>query len=231
MKVLARNELVWIDALAWKQIEDRAWDSEAQEILAHWRVNSLPLVVCRQRAETTPDQICVGLPAPRQWSRRRLALTVSLDHITVCGVFPTLLQVAQANHWGQAALDLSEALSTQGVQARVYGSHGWQFLTDLPYLHAESDIDLSLSVTDFEAASQVVQRLEAAQLHLRVDGEIVFPAGQAIAWRELQKLVEQQASQVMVKDRHSIRLAAMEEVRTFGRSAQFSEPETALALN
>lgn len=231
MKVLVRNQLVWIDAPAWAQIEDRAWDAQAQEILAHWRTNRLPLVVCRQRAEILGDQICLGLPAPPQWSRRRLALTVNLNEITVCGVFPSFLQVAQANHWGQAALDLSDALSTQGVQTLVYGSHGWQFLTELPYLHAQSDIDLSLRVTDFETASQVAHLLDAAQLHLRIDGEVVFPAGQAIAWREVQKLLTGQTSQVMVKDRHRIRLAALEEVRTFGRSAQWTDPGTALVLN
>lgn len=231
MKALARNQLVWIDPLAWAQIEDRAWDAEAQGILAHWRANRLPLVVCRQRAETAGEQICLGLPAPPQWSRRRLALTVDLGVITASGVFPSLLQVAQANHWGQAALDLSQALTAQGVQTHVYGSHGWQFLTELPYLHVASDIDLSLCVAEFEAASQVVHLLDSAQLHWRVDGEIVFSEGQAVAWRELQKLLTGQTSQVMVKDRHSIRLAALAEVRMFGRSAQRADPGTALALN
>lgn len=230
MKGLARNHLVWIDALAWEQIEKRAWDSQAQEILAHWRANSLPLVVCRQRNESTPDQICVGLPAPKQWSRRRLALMVSFSSITVRGVFPTLLQVARANRWGRTALDFCLALSTSGVNAHVYGSHGWQFLTDLPYLHAESDIDLSLSVNDFDMARQVLQRLAAEKLHRRIDGEIVFPAGQAIAWRELHQLVAGQTSQVMVKDRYGIRLAGMEEVHKLGHGAQHGELETSLVL-
>lgn len=230
MQGLARNHLVWIDVLAWKQIEERVWDTQAQEILAHWRANNLPLVVCRQRDESTPDQVCVGLPAPTQWSRRRLALSVSLDHITVRGVFPTLLQVARANHWGRAALDFGLALSTCGVNAQVYGSHGWQFLTDLSYLHGESDIDLNLSVSDFETACQVLQQLAAVELHRRIDGEITFPSGQAIAWRELQKLVTGQTAQVMVKDRYGIRLATMAEVRKFDQGAQQGAPETALAL-
>lgn len=231
MKTLARNQLAWIDPPAWAQIEDRTWDAEAQDILAHWRADRLPLVVCRQRAEAAGEQICLGLPAPLQWSRRRLALTVDLSAITASGVFPSLLQVAQANHWGQAALDLSHALAAQGVQTHVYGSHGWQFLTELPYLHVASDIDLSLRVTEFEVASQVVHLLETAQLRWRVDGEIVFSEGQAVAWRELQKLTAGQTSQVMVKDRHSIWLAALAEVRMFGRSAQSADPGIALALN
>lgn len=231
MRNLARNQLVWIDQRAWAQIEDRLWDAEAQTILAYWRSRRLPLVVCRQRAETPADQVCLGLPAPQQWSRRRLALTVDWSAISDCGVFPALLQVARTNHWAQAAFDLSEALVAQGVQAQVYGSHGWQLLTGQPYLHATSDLDLSLRVSNFEAASQVTQLLEATPLPMRIDGEIVFSGGQAIAWRELRKLLAGQTAQVMVKDLHRIWLAASEDVRTFGRSTPWTAPDAALALS
>lgn len=218
MKNLTRNQLVWLNKRAWAQIEDRLWDAEAQTILAYWRTQRLPLVVCRQRVETLADQVCLGLPAPQQWSRRRLALSVNLSAIIGCGVFPSLLQVAQANHWRQGVLELSEELVAQGVQAQVYGSHGWQLLTGLPYLHSASDLDLSLNVIDFEDASQVTQLLEATPLPMRIDGEIVFSGGQAIAWRELHKLLAGQTTQVMVKDLHRVWLATSEEVRTFGRS-------------
>lgn len=230
MKSLLRNQLVSIDERAWAQIEDRTWDAEAQEILAHWRINRLPFVVCRQRTETATNRVCVGLPAPQQWSKRRLALTLSFDHITACAAFPTLMQVAQANHWGPAALGLSEALYNFGAQAHVYGSHGWQWLTGLRYLHAESDLDLSLGVTSFEMALKVTQLLASSQLHARIDGEIVFPQGPAVAWRELQQLLQGQASQVLVKDRHSIRLATLTDVRRLGDGAQLAEPEAAPAL-
>lgn len=231
MKNLTRNQLVWIDQPAWALIEDRTWDVETQAILAHWRTQRLPLVVCRQRFESLADQVCLGLPAPQQWSRRRLALSVNLSAISDCSVFPSLLQVAQANHWGQGALELSEALVAQGVQTHVYGSHGWQLLTGLPYLHATSDLDLSLRVSNFEAASQVAQLLEATPLPMRMDGEIVFSGGQAIAWRELHKLLAGQTAQVMVKDLHRVWLAASEEVRTFGRSTPWTAPDAALALS
>jgi phosphoribosyl-dephospho-CoA transferase len=231
MKNLTRNQLVWLDQGAWAQIEDRLWDAEAQTILAHWRTQRLPLVVCRQRTETPADQVCLGLPAPQQWSRRRLALTVNLSAITDCGVFPSLLQVARTNHWAQTALNLSDALLAQGVQAQVYGSHGWQLLTGLPYVHATSDLDLSLRVSNFEAASQVAQLLEVAPLPMRMDGEIVFCGGQAIAWRELHKLLAGQTAQVIVKDLHRVWLASREEVCTFGRCAQSLDPGMAVALS
>lgn len=229
LDALARNQLVWLEALAWAQIENRAWDEQAQQILAHWRSNRLPLVVCRQHAQTPPNHVCVGLPAPWQWSRRRLALTVSRKLIANRGAFPSLLQVAQANHWGPAAHDLSDALAVQGAQVYVYGSYAWQLLTGLAYVHADSDIDLSLHVSSLAAAFEVAQQLETVQLPQRIDGEIVFPAGQAILWRELQRLRSRQTSKAMVKDRHGIWLAALNEVLTYGHGERFSDPKTAVA--
>jgi phosphoribosyl-dephospho-CoA transferase len=231
MKNLARNQLVWIDTQAWQRIEAREWDAQARDILAHWRGHGLPLVVCRQRDEATGDEICVGLPAPSAWCRRRLALRVRPDHIKVTGVFPTLLQVARSNRWGRPGLDLALALSACGAEARVYGSHGWQFLTGLSYLHVASDIDLSLKVDHFEAAAQVVRTLAAAELPRRIDGEIVFASGEAIAWREFQHLLAGQTAQLMVKERCRVRLATMKEVRQFGHGEPALAPLTLRARN
>jgi phosphoribosyl-dephospho-CoA transferase len=230
MEVLARNQLVWIDSVTWAHVEARVWDTQAQDILAHWRANRLPLVVCRQRTEIPPDQLCLGLPAPLQWSRRRVALSVSLDHLTARADFPTLMQVAQFNQWGVEAHDLCDSLDSMDVSAHVYGSHGWQWLTNLDYLHDASDLDLSLNVNSFEVASQVVQRLARTTLRCRIDGEIVFPQGQAIAWRELHQLLKGQTSQVLVKDRQSIRLADLAEVRHLGKVTPATKPVPGLCF-
>lgn len=216
MEVLARNQLVWLDSVAWAQIETRVWDVQAQEILVHWRANGLPLVVCRQRTETPSDQLCVGLPAPLQWSRRRLALAVGLDHITAHADFPTLMQVTQGHPLGVGAQRMCESLDAIGVPTHVYGSHGWQCLTKLDYLHEASDLDLSMAVNSLEVASQVVSLLSSATLPCRIDGEIVFHHGQAVAWRELHQLLNGKAAQVLVKDRHTVRLADLAEVRRLG---------------
>ncbi|PKO61010.1 MAG: malonate decarboxylase holo-[acyl-carrier-protein] synthase [Betaproteobacteria bacterium HGW-Betaproteobacteria-18] len=216
MKELKRNQLVWLDPQAWAQIQAHAWDDEAQTILVHWQRKHLPLVVCRQRVDVEPDHVCLGLPAPLQWSRRRLALAARLDQIITKGSFPTLLQVAQANAWGPATLALDLALTQLGVTAQVYGSHGWQWLTHMPYLHEASDLDVTLNVPDFETACRVATLLAATELVPRLDGEIVFPGGQAVAWRELQRLLAGHTAQVLLKDRHAIRLASLEEVKNLG---------------
>ena len=228
MDTLTRNQLVRLDPAGWAQIETRIWDEQAQAILAHWRDQRLPLVVCRHRPEIPPDQLCVGLPAPQQWSRRRLALTVSLAHVTAHDNFPALLPVAQAHAWGAAALALSAELAVLGVQAHVYGSHGWQWLTGLAYVHEASDLDLSISVNSLAQATAVVKQLASTALHCRIDGEIVFSQGQSIAWRELQQLLQGQTSQVLVKDRHTLRLATLPEVRHLDRTTLAVESEGVL---
>lgn len=216
MQDLRRNRLVWLHAQAWSQVQDHAWDAEAQIILAHWQRNKLPLVVCRQRIDVAPNQLCLGLPAPRQWSRRRLALTVELNQVAAIGAFPTLQQMAQVMHWELAALELDGELTQLGVTPQVYGSHGWQWLTRMAYVHEASDLDVTLNVPDFQTASRVTALLAAAELGPRLDGEIVFPDGQAVAWRELQRLLAGHTAQVLLKDRHNIRLVALEDVKNLG---------------
>ncbi|MDD2918323.1 malonate decarboxylase holo-[acyl-carrier-protein] synthase [Rhodoferax sp.] len=218
MEDLRRNQLVCLHAQGWAQLQAHAWDAEAQAILAHWQRNKLPLVVCRQRIDVESAQVCLGLPAPRQWSRRRLALKLGLDQVAAVATFPTLRQVAQAMPWEPAAFKLDEKLTPLAVTPRVYGSHGWQWLTHMPYVHEASDIDISLNVPDFETACGATALLARAELGPRLDGEVVFPGGQAVAWRELQRLLAGHTAQVMLKDRQSIGLATLAELKIWGRS-------------
>jgi phosphoribosyl-dephospho-CoA transferase len=71
------------------------------------------------------------------------------------------------------------------VEAVVYGSFGWQQLTGLDYLREGSDIDLLLQVASPEQADAAVAALHASGIESpRLDGELVFPDGSAVAWRE-----------------------------------------------
>jgi phosphoribosyl-dephospho-CoA transferase len=76
-------------------------------------------------------------------------------------------------------------LAATHANARVYGSHGWQLLTGLDHLRAGSDIDLWLSVSDEAQADAAAARLQSVSGALpRLDGELVFDDGAAVAWRE-----------------------------------------------
>ena len=218
---LQRNTLVWLSPNGWHAVHAMHWDASAQELLKHWRACRLPWVVARQRPEVTVNAICLGLPAPQQWDRRRFAASVPTDGIAMQSQFPSLQEVAQSSPWGVgAAAWLAQGLALK-AQVRVYGSYGWQFLTGLPYVRSGSDLDLSVHAHDLHAALQALDwlaqtvplgeagsggRPPSAHLPLRVDGEIVFPQGEALAWREFQQLRLGQVAQALVKDRHSLRL-------------------------
>ena len=102
----------------------------------------------------------------------------------------------------------------------MYGSYGWQALTGETYVHAASDIDLQIQVPGFQAARQALPLLQQARLPGRLDGEFAFPAGHAIAWRELDHLLQaaQPATQVLVKSLGAPRLMPAAWVRQIGQA-------------
>jgi phosphoribosyl-dephospho-CoA transferase len=122
--------------------------------------------------------------------------------------FPTLAQVLpQLPRPARPALQaLQGALHRLGVRARVYGSTGWQCLTGLRYLHEHSDLDLWLAVDDAQQAERVVGLLRACDVALRIDGELVFPHGGAVAWREWAAWREGRCRGVLVKRLHGAAL-------------------------
>ncbi len=209
MRALHRNQLVWLSDAAWQQVRARAWDDQAQDILTHWHLQQLPLVVCRQRVPQSTHTLSLGLPAPLQWERRKLALEVADADIERVGNFP-LLSPGLLGPEGVAPLqNFLQHLAVLEVPARVYGSYGWQLLSGLPCVRNSSDLDLIIPVPDGDVAGQVVWLLRGLHLACRVDGELQFPDGHAVAWREYAQLIGGKVEQVLVKHRTGVQLSAM----------------------
>jgi phosphoribosyl-dephospho-CoA transferase len=184
---LRRHQIAWLGEAGWRGIQARDWDAAARECLAHWAAKRLPLVVTRQRGVAGDDGISLGLPAPCRWGRRRLAMSVARRDVLYFDEFPvaekalTLVQAATRSAWRALCVRLKAA----GIPHRVYGSYGWQLLSGLDHVHAGSDIDLWLSVADShqaDAAAACLQSFSSEQL--RLDGELLFGDGMAVAWRE-----------------------------------------------
>ena len=74
----------------------------------------------------------------------------------------------------------------------------------MSYVRLSSDLDLRVEVPDHEMAAAVSRALNALQLPMRVDGELAFPDGSAIAWREYLQWVEGKVDRMLVKSRTSI---------------------------
>jgi phosphoribosyl-dephospho-CoA transferase len=211
MVALRRHQLVRLNATGWAALQQQAWDDAARGCLAHWAAHHLPLVVTQQREGLSGDQLALGLPAPLQWQRRRFALQASLRDVLYFDEFPAaadvtpLLPVAVRAAWRT----LTRQLERLDAAPRVYGSVGWQRLTGLTYLHAASDVDLRLSVVDAATADAVAARLnDAAFAAPRIDGELVFADGSAVAWREWLACRAGRVERMLVKRLHGVAMEA-----------------------
>jgi len=202
MVPLHRHQIAWLSEAGWRRLEERDWDATARDCIARWATMRLPLVVTRQ-ADTASDRlIALGLPAPARWGHRRLALTVPRSDVLYFDEFPVaekalgLLPVPARPAWRSLCADLKAAQAN----ARVYGSYGWQLLSGFAHVHAGSDIDLWLPVSNADQADRVAACLHGASADLpRVDGELMFDDGAAVAWREWRAWRAGQVKSLLVK--------------------------------
>ena len=204
---LRRYDLVWISDSAWDSLIAQQDDPAVADCLATWRLRRLPLVVTRQRSPG--PWLAVGLPAPLAWARRRIALHVNRCEVLCYGRFPRVQEVlqllppARRDDWRA----LCSSLADCDVEARVHGSFGWHSMTSLPYLTAQSDIDLLLPVQDVDIADAVAKQLDALNWECpRLDGELIFPNGHAVSWREWLQWRKGGADQILVKQLHTVTL-------------------------
>lgn len=184
-----RHQIAWLSDLGWQRVLARRWDEEAQACLLHWARHRLPLVVTRQPVGGAPDEIALGLSAPRQWGRRRISLALPRRDVLYFDEFPRASEVLGMLPGETRARwrALCAALAASGCTARVYGSYGWRHFSGLDYPHAASDIDLWVAVSDAEQADGVAAHFvafSAAAEKPRLDGELVFATGAGVAWRE-----------------------------------------------
>jgi phosphoribosyl-dephospho-CoA transferase len=190
---LHRHQLVHLSDAGWQDVLARPWDETAAECLQHWAGARLPLVITRQvsgHGGVRESELALGLAAPVCWQRRRIALSVRPADVAWFDEFPladrlaAALPAAAREAWRQLCGSLAKA----GATARVYGSHGWQLVSGLPCVRAGSDVDLWLAVPDAAQADAAVAVLDGfgAERAPRLDGELVFPDGRAVAWREWQ---------------------------------------------
>lgn len=186
MVPLHRHQIAWLGDPGWRRVLDGDWDANARDCLAHWAAVRLPLVVTRQAA-SDEGTVSLGLPAPGRWARRRLSLNVAHNDVLYFDEFPSAdkllgqLPVSARPAWRRLCADLRAAEAT----ARVYGSYGWQMLSGLDHVRVGSDIDLCLSVSDLAQADAAATCLQSVSGGLpRLDGELMFDDGAAVAWRE-----------------------------------------------
>jgi phosphoribosyl-dephospho-CoA transferase len=93
-----------------------------------------------------------------------------------------------------------------GYALRSYGSLALQAITGARYLTASSDIDLLFCPVTTSQLEAGIALLSSHQASLPLDGEVMFPGGDAVAWREWRD-ARARGARVLVKRIDAVRLA------------------------
>lgn len=215
--MLKRHDLVRLTPDGWEQAL-ATLVGKAAELATHWRGRDLPAVVRRTDPNLASDMICLGLPAPpdpHTGHKLRLGIAVARSHIA--SMRPPLAlheaEVAAESHVAFGAL--RAAMRDAGIDCRVFGSVAMQTLTGERYLGPGSDIDLLVRPTNPYQLEVGLDLIASSAQRLPLDGEIEFPSGQAVSWKEWQVLRQHDglgAGRVLVKNLDTVALVRCDEL-------------------
>lgn len=188
--MFARHDLVWLGEEGWRRVLAGAAAEHAPAIAA-WREADRPLVVRRADVDQAPGQVALGLALPPQEDGRKIRIPcrVAVEHMARrAAPLPLAQALAQSPNmlprWNAALAALASSAVNAGIELRVYGSLALQVLTGQAYLTASSDIDLLVQPRGAAELDAALALLKAHAQRLPLDGEIVFPNGRAVAWKE-----------------------------------------------
>ena len=204
-----RHNRVWLSASGWQRACAAASNAHLPE-LERWAENDWPLIVRRSESTLSADSLGLGLALPpdvQTGLKTRIPLTVYLNDIARHEPPLAFTAVASAmpSIWQDAYTDLTHDLVAAQLELRVYGSVALQAITGLPYLTATSDIDVLLYPRTDAQLQQGLYLLQTYAQRLPLDGEIVFPSGRAVAWKEWAD-VARSSYKVMVKSMTNLNL-------------------------
>jgi phosphoribosyl-dephospho-CoA transferase len=180
-----RHDLAWLDP-GWREALLLPIAPGDETTIEDWVERGRPAVICRRGQGTPAGSLSLGIALPGPG--RRLGLLVTTDAIARhTGPLRLRDVVASApDAWQGPLAALDVALTAVGTPAGVFGSLAWQHLSGEPYLRATSDVDLLLSLLGPASLQSALDVLAAHdQATVRLDGEVLFPGGHAVAWREL----------------------------------------------
>lgn len=212
----ARHDLAWLTPDGWHEVlASASHGTPAHAAIARWAGAGWPLVVRRRDDAAQAGDACVGLAAPPDpvtGVKLRLPLHVAAQHIARHSAPLPLDAVAPAlpARWQVPFARLAEA--SAGLDLRVFGSLALQALTGQAYLRDASDIDLLFRPRDRAELDAGTLLLASHLDKLPLDGEILFPSGQAVAWKEW-FTTSAHTERVLVKSQASVKLGTRAELR------------------
>jgi phosphoribosyl-dephospho-CoA transferase len=201
----SRHDLVWLSREGW---EAAAGDVRPDEraALELWQREGWPAVVRRADAGAPAASISLGIALPPERDGRKRRIAVRAEVAQVKRHAPALLLRDALGVAPAAWRENLAKLCASAPALRAYGSLALQALTGRHYLTGASDIDvLAAPASGAELEATIALLSEHAQA-LPLDGEIVFPNGDAVAWKEWRSALPARA-RVLVKSIHAVRLA------------------------
>jgi phosphoribosyl-dephospho-CoA transferase len=180
-------------------------------LLGEWADRGWPVIVRRRCEADDRHLVPVGVPLPPLAGKRRVALLIPPDGVLQRSLPPSLHATAKAADPGwRSTIDALVAVGARsGVEPAAFGSLLWQHLTGLAYLSPHSDLDVLWPIpANFDVHSLVCSIAEIQHdAPLRIDGEIIFPDGSAVNWRELWNVHQApDRATVLAKTMESVRL-------------------------
>jgi phosphoribosyl-dephospho-CoA transferase len=219
-----RHDLLRVAPDAWAAALAHDPSSADLPLLGAWADRGWP-VIARRRAEAEdPDLVPVGVPLPPAAGKRRVALLLPPEGVLRRSSPPLLRAAARVADpgWRSTIASLLAMGARTGVEPAVFGSLLWQHLTGLAYLSPHSDLDVLWPVpAGFDVLSLVSSIAEIQRdAPLRIDGEVIFPDGSAVNWRELsnERRTGERAG-VLVKTMEGVRLLDIASLPGVGQHA------------
>lgn len=235
--MLARHSLVWLSDAGWEHAQTSRALPE-QIVMRNWRDAALPAVARRAEGDATPHEaVWLGLalpPDPCTGGKPRIAFHVAARHVLQVGAPLKLGDAlgAAPPTWQKGLRALQAAATGESLQVHTFGSLAWQAVTGMTYLTPQSDIDLLWYPRNSRELDAAIELLVRFADELPLDGEIVFPDGQGVAWKEWLRAGsasqashrphgshephephEPHTSRVLAKAPQAVRLVAMTELR------------------
>jgi phosphoribosyl-dephospho-CoA transferase len=187
-------------------------------LLEHWAEREWPVIVRRRAQEEDPGLVPAGVPLPTAAGKCRVALVLPPGGILQRSPPPLLDAAAKVadEGWQSTIASLLALGARTGVEPSAFGSLLWEHLTGLGYLSPQSDLDVLWPVPEnFDVLSLVFGIAQVQRdAPIRIDGEVIFPDGSAVNWRELwNAYLAANRSGHWAEDRATVLAKTMEGVR------------------
>lgn len=205
---LERHMLVWLDDAGWNAAQATT-EPQPRAAFRLWQSQSWPVIVRRADINAAPGEICLGLPFPPDedsGEKVRISLRANAGHIKKASPAMELATVSRSSSGTLRAPLAALQKDAANMHLRVYGSLAMEAITGLPYVSPTSDVDILFHPASRRQLENGLAILDRHASLLPLDGEIVFPGGAAVSWKEWRQAMANPAK-VIVKELHAVRLA------------------------